>query len=415
MQREALSTVNLSEQMARRYLLAYHGLWPAYSAKSKGDVLAYFRRVGCIQFDPINVVARNADLVLQSRVDGYSPAMLDSLLYQDRLLLDGWDKVQSIYRATDWPYFSRLRRHNTDQPWHEHEAVTGVAGQVLAAIRERGPLCSLDLEHVEMVNGFWGVPMRTGRGALENLYNMGAIGIHHRVGTRRYFDIIERLIPEPLLQREDPFEDEQSYHDWHVLRRAGGLGLAMPASGEGWGGMLKIKSPQRLAALERLTARGALVKIAVAGQPEKNGLYTPATACEAFLEAASLQPDETQIAFIAPLDNLIWQRPLLRSLFHFDYTWDVYKPAELRQYGFYVLPVLYGDRFIARTDLAFNRKADVLEVRGWWWEADITPGPQLYQAVQAGLNRFQRMLGAGGLDFVGEQVALPRALLPASA
>ncbi len=128
-----------------------------------------------------------------------------------------------------------------------------------------------------------------------------------------------------------------------------------------------------------------------------------------------MQPDETQIAFIAPLDNLIWQRPLLRSLFHFDYTWDVYKPAELRQYGFYVLPVLYGDRFIARTDLAFNRKADVLEVRGWWWEADITPDAQLYQAVQAGLNRFQRMLGAGGLDFVGEQVALPRALLPASA
>lgn len=389
--------VTLSSQEARRYLLAYHALWPPYSLTNKGDILAYIRRVGCIQFDPINVVGRNPDLVLQSRYDQYSPTILEELLYQDRLLWDGRDKVQSIYRTNDWPYFSRMRAQNTAEPWHDHSETTRLHAQVLEAIRQRGPLCSLDLEHVDSVPGFWGVPMRTGRGALENLYTMGRLGVHHRVGSRRYFDLIERLLPSALLNRPDPFENEEAYQDWHVLRRVGGLGLAQPTGAESWLGLLKIKAPERRSALLRLAERGLIQPITIAEQPDNRVLFTPTSAFSAVMDEIN-PPPRPQAAFIAPLDNFLWQRDLLRTVYNFDYTWEVYKPAAIRQYGFYVLPVLYGDRFVARCDMVVNHKTRALELRGWWWENDVELDADLLASVVTALQRFMDAMGADHLE-----------------
>ena len=104
-----MGALTLSNQQARRFLLAHHRLWPPYELEGKAGALAYVRRVGCIQFDPLNIVGRNPDLVLQSRVSNYRPALLEELLYQDRRLLDGWDKNMSIYAVEDWPCFRRRR------------------------------------------------------------------------------------------------------------------------------------------------------------------------------------------------------------------------------------------------------------------------------------------------------------------
>ena len=99
-------------------------------------------------------------------------------------------------------------------------------------------------------------------------------------------------------------------------------------------------------------------------------------------------------AFIGPLDNLIWDRDLIRWLFDFDYTWEVYKPAEQRKYGHYVLPVLYGDRFIARVEPIFDRKARVLTLVNWWWEAGVVPDEAMVAALAECLAAFGRYLGA---------------------
>jgi hypothetical protein len=103
-------TIMVSKTHARRFLLAHQRLWPPRKLRGKVGILEFIRHVGCIQFDPINVVGRNPDLVLQSRIDKYRSAMLEELLYSDRQLLDGWDKVSSIVLAEDWPYFSRHRQ-----------------------------------------------------------------------------------------------------------------------------------------------------------------------------------------------------------------------------------------------------------------------------------------------------------------
>jgi uncharacterized protein YcaQ len=111
------------------------------------------------------------------------------------------------------------------------------------------------------------------------------------------------------------------------------------------------------------------------------------------LDEIDLLQEQPQMAFIAPLDNLLWHRDRLRWLFDFDYIWEVYKVPEQRKYGYYVLPVLYGERFIARLDPALDRKAKRFTLRNWWWEPDFTPDDSLLPALRQALGQFLAYLG----------------------
>ncbi|MHB8933269.1 MAG: DNA glycosylase AlkZ-like family protein, partial [Bellilinea sp.] len=103
--------INLTNQQARRFMLRHHDLLPPRSLSGKAGAIEIVKRLGCIQFDPVNVVGWNPDLVLQARLNDYTAPMLDELLYNDRVFWDGFDKVQSIYLAEDWPHFTRRRIH----------------------------------------------------------------------------------------------------------------------------------------------------------------------------------------------------------------------------------------------------------------------------------------------------------------
>lgn len=149
-------TITLSKVHARRFLLAHQRLWPPRRLKGKDGIMEYVRHVGCIQFDPINVVGRNPDLVLQSRVAKYRPPVLEELLYTDRQLLDGWDKVSSIHQAADWPYFNRHRAYMRERHGDLSNLPMKIAPTILDAIRQRGPLSSIDLKHGDKVDWSWG-------------------------------------------------------------------------------------------------------------------------------------------------------------------------------------------------------------------------------------------------------------------
>ena len=104
--------MKISKEEARAFLVAYQGLTDSSSSMGANGILEFIKKVGCIQYDPLNIIGRNTDLVLQSRVMDYKPEMLEQLLYKDRLLIDGWDKMMSIYSREDWPYFSYIRERN---------------------------------------------------------------------------------------------------------------------------------------------------------------------------------------------------------------------------------------------------------------------------------------------------------------
>lgn len=398
-----LPTVSLSKTHARRFLLAHQRLWPPRRLKGKAEIVDFIRHVGCIQFDPINVVGRNPDLVLQSRVANYHPNLLEELLYRDRQLLDGWDKVSSIHLITDWPYFARHRALMREQRGAPSNPPMEIAPAVVEAIRERGPLSSIDLKHREKVDWSWGQQTRLARASLETLYAMGELAIHHRVGTRRVFDLTEQLLPAGLLSAPDPNETDEEYQNWHVLRRVGGLGLANPSATECWLGILGVKGEVRRAALARLVERGELTAVAVKDVPKR--IFFIRTADLSALEAVQTKRSpKPQAAIIGALDNFMWDRDLLRRVFDFDYAWEVYKPAAKRKYGYYVLPIIYGDRFVARFDPAFDKKTRQLTITDWWWEESAQFDETMQAAMVACFREFMRYLNARQIR-LGEKVA----------
>lgn len=408
--------MTLSKAQARRFLLAHHRLWPPRQLKGKAGIVDYIRHVGCIQFDPINVVGCNPDLVLQSRVAGYRPVLLDELLYQDRQLVDGYDKVASVYFTADWPYFARrravMRRHHAEA--NRSQQAFEAAPDILQAVRQRGPTSSLDLKDLEdddnddNVSWSWGHRARLGRAALDILYDTGEIGIHHRIGTRRVFDAIERLLPVDVLSVPDPHQVDEDYRNWHVLRRVGSLGLANPSASQCWQGISGVDGQVRRAMLTRLVERGDALAVALEDVPRR--VFFVRIADLPMLDAVQNQnPPQPQAAFIAPLDNLIWDRVLVRLVFDFAYTWEVYTPAAKRKYAHYVLPVLYGDRFVARFEPAFDKKTRELVVANWWWEEGVRPDDAMCAALTRCLGEFARYLDAGQVQ-LGEKVSGKKSL-----
>lgn len=383
--------MRITEKQARQFILAYQGLLPPRRLRGKEGIMAFVRRVGCLQYDPLDMAGTNPNLVLQSRVRDYRPQLLEELLYADRQLVDGWDKNAAIYPVEDWPCFWRYRIRKVTRHGREVTELNEAVPKVLAELEERGPLSSQDFGAEEKVDWFWG-PASIARVALEALYAWGDIVIHSRVGQRRLYDLASRHIPAEILNAPDPNRTDEEYFQWQVKRRIGAIGMLWNRGSDAWLGIRKFKAPQRNAAFSALEEEGGIVPIEV-----------EALACPVFIVREQLplleqvlagSNTQAQAAFIAPLDNLLWDRKLISALFGFEYTWEVYKPAEQREYGYYVLPVLYGDRFVARFEPRYHKKTGVLEILNWWWEPDTEVSNAMESALKHAARDFMNYLGA---------------------
>jgi uncharacterized protein YcaQ len=386
--------IHLTNQQARRLLLAKHGLWPPRALDGKDGVMQVFDRLGCIQFDPLNIVARNADLVLQSRVADYHPDMLYELAYDERRLHDYWDKMMAYLPMRDWPKFALSRaywrqRHARRLAQHAEHIQT-----ILDVIRERGPMSSLDFE--ERHNVGWKTDWRWGRmkaakAILEMLADTGDLMVSHRLGARRYYDLPERVVPEAILT-QSLLQDEDEYLRWRLARRCKGVGLVGPAiGGSVWAGV--GKAPERASAIQSLVAQGDMVPLNIEGDPRT---YHMLTADLSYLKRVHSAGSAPRAAIIAPLDNLLWPRQFIERLFDFSYVWEVYKPVDERQYGYYVLPVLYGDRFVARFDARLDRESGVLHILSWHWESGQSLTGDMADALSDALSHFLAFLDARG-------------------
>jgi uncharacterized protein YcaQ len=384
-------SLKITQPEARRFMLAHHGLFPPRKLIGKNGILDYIRHVGSIQFDPINIAGRNPDLVLQSRIKNYIPDFLDELLYSDRMLIDGWDKMASIMSISDWPYFAKRRSLMNQPDTDPRRPSQDDLEIILAEVRIRGPVSSLDFPNCKIVDWHWG-PTKIARAALESLFSMGKIGVHHRVNNRRSFDLIERLIPLEILEKPNPFSTNEAYQDWHVLRRIGSMGLVSPKS-DAWLGILDVKSKERRTILRRLTDGGKLIAIEVDGIT-KSQFFIRNEDRHILDEISDSNKQDPGAAIIAPLDNLIWNRGLIQQIFDFEYTWEVYKPKKQRKFGYYVLPVILGDQFIARFEPVFDKNDRVLKILNWWWENGITLDTSQEQALIKCLRDFFTYLGA---------------------
>ncbi|WP_379151701.1 winged helix-turn-helix domain-containing protein [Paenibacillus sp. sgz5001063] len=396
-------TYSLSKRQARQFLLHHQRLVSGGSARGKDAIYDFIRHVGCIQYDPLSIAGHNHELVLQARIPGFVPELASELLYKDRLLIDGWDKNMSIYCTEDWPYFQR-RRDMAAERYQGNETLKTMVAHVREELVRRGPLSSLDLESKDKIDWAW-APARLSRAAMESMYFWGEISVHHRVHTRRYYDFTANLLPEHLLGTRDPNLTAEQHFDWYVLRRIGSIGLQWNKSGDGWLGIAGLKSKERTAAIERLLHRDSLREVRVDGL--KLPLYMrtiDAYVLEEILANGYDTPikNETSVEFaaaLAPLDNLLWDRELIRQLFGFTYRWEVYKPIAEREYGYYVLPLLYGDRFIARFEPVMDKKNGILNILHWWWEPDTALSQEMIPAITAALDALAKCTRASSIRF----------------
>ena len=391
--------MRVTAEAARRFLVARHALAPARSLERGTDsVLEVFRRLGSIQFDPIAIAGRTHDLVLHARVTDYDPAWCD-LLYERREIFEAYNKGLSLIPVSAFPWFRGTWRQTGARVLAENAEV---AGQVLERIRAEGPLSALDFERAKGETTDWfGIPTNTVRAVLEAYSVTGVLGLARRDGNRRYYDLLERLLPADLLAREIPLEEQIRYRLLSRYRAHGLLGVA--GGGDIFGGIGPAKTdprlpghPGRTALRERLVSDGELVPVDVEGVRGKR--FVLAGDVE-LLENPPEPPPS--VAFLPPFDALVWDRPLLGSLFAFDYVWELFHPPAKRRWGWYVLPLLFRDRFVGRIEPRVDRAGGRVEMLDVWWEDGFSPRRTegFVDAMRDALRAYLRFGGATRLEW----------------
>ena len=391
---------NITLKTARRFVLLKQGLLgPRRFAGAQG-AREYVRQCGCIQYDPVDVCGRNAELTLQSRVRGFGKQTLRDLLYRDRLLFDYPDKEIAILCVEDWPCFERYRALSRENG-RRFEQMAALEQTALDHIRANGPADSAALPikgktrwHSAIHwSGEWHGETNAARAALEQLYAAGALVIHHKDGSRKTYDLAERCLPAALLAAPDPLPDDEDHIRWRVLRRIGAVGLLWNRRSDAFLGIWNLDNPRRDAAFGALLRDGRVREVSVEGVPVP--LYLRAEDMPLLERAASQEAFRPRCEFLAPLDPMLWDRRLIQALFSFSYSWEIYTPPEKRRYGHYVLPVLYGERFIGRIEAVAKYREGALEVRNLWLEEGVKRTRALQSAVDGAIRRFARFNGCG--------------------
>lgn len=389
-----MKTIEISKAEARHFLINYHGLGSIKPYAGSEGILNFIKQVGCIQYDPLDVVGRNADLVLQSRIENYKPIQLETLLYQERSLIDGWDKMMAIYSREDWPYFKRVREKQTESVirtlgYREHLDALQVTETVKNMLAAEGPKLAREIDLGNAKKGGWGHG-KLSSVALDYLFHTGELGIYNKKKTQKVYDLTENLLPESLLQAGDPFASDHDFYKWYAKRRIGSVGMLWEKEGGAWLGHFLSDKGLRLKVLAELVTEGEIDPIQIEGIRENFYIRRE----DLHLLKAEEKPSADEMRFLAPLDNLLWDRTLIETLFDFKYTWEVYVPQAKRKYGYYVLPVLYGNQLVGRFEPEKHRNAEALQIKNWWWEPGVEMTHDLETATHKALDRFCKYLGA---------------------
>ncbi len=387
--------IALTNAQARRFILSKQGLLGKYRFVGKTGALEYVRQAGCIQFDPVDVCGKNAELTLFSRVRGFKKRMLGELLYKDRALVDYTDKELSIWPREDWPYFYSYRQLSR-QHAQQFAGLKELEDEAIAYIRQHGAVSSDSLPiqgrifwHSSMHwSGNWQKDSAAARSALEQLYTDGVLLIHHKNGTRKFYDLADRYFPPELLNAEDPFKDEAAFFAWRVKRRIGAAGMLWNRRSDAWLG-IPMNTSQRDAAFETLEKGGQILPVSVEGIASV--MYILSGDLPLLRAVTDGQADErARLEFMAPLDPMLWDRNLIRALWNYSYSWEIYTPPQKRKYGYYTLPVLCGQSFIGRIEAVVKRGEGLLEVKNLWLE----PGVRGTKRLEAALGKTVKRLAA---------------------
>lgn len=401
------SVRTIDSTIARRFVMGKQGLWPGRRFHGSAGTAQAIGAMEYLQLDPLQMVARSQDIALASRVVDYSPGMWEQVTYEQRRFFDwgGWLAVRSMEELPHLQVVMQRERDGDIDCGNRVRAIgrdhADAIGEMRNLLRERGVVRNRDFrasgrKRTEDYRG-----RKDSSLALYYLWRTGEVMTHHREEFERVYALTESVVPhmaEQISSRDESdrflVKKEIAFFGLSRLQRtADALGRGVPFS----------KAAQLR---EQLLTDDAIIEVKVDGWRAMHYALAEDAALLDELSAgrvpAAWTPQDTttteEAVFLAPLDH-VSARGRAKILFEFDYVWEVYKPAHKRSFGYYTLPILWGDRLVARFDSKLDRASNTLVVLGLWLETEQLGKDKAFAAALGrGFARFTAFLGAASLD-----------------
>ncbi|MFN2137795.1 MAG: winged helix-turn-helix domain-containing protein [Candidatus Promineifilaceae bacterium] len=392
---------------ARRYILGKQGLWPGRRWQGPAGTEQGLREIEYLQLDPLQIIARSHDIQMYSRVLDYAPGMWEDAAYEQRGFFD-WGGWLSTRPMDELPYWLAVMRRERDGHTDSGQRIitmgrehAGAIEEMRDILRERGTVSNRDFSMAKRkrTNSYRG--RKDSSVALYYMWRTGEVMTHHRENFERVYALTEEVAPAHLLNQSGDGEVDRFLFQKEIS--FGGLSrLQRTADAYGRGVPFSNKEKQ----LKALLAGGQIIEVKIDGW---RGVHYALAADAGLLDdlSAGRVPEAwtplgttttEEVTFLAPLDP-VSARGRAKVVFDFDYVWEVYKPEHQRRYGYYTLPVLWGDRLVARFDSKLDRSTGTFIILGFWLEDGALAGNQDFsEALARGFKRFQTFLGADRID-----------------
>ncbi|MEZ4661865.1 MAG: crosslink repair DNA glycosylase YcaQ family protein [Caldilineaceae bacterium] len=407
--------LNIDIDVARRFILGKQGLWPGRRWQGSQGTEQAMRAMEYLQLDPLQIIARSHDIQLYSRVLDYTPGQWEDVTYAQRKFFDwgGWLAARPMVELPHWRVIMHHEREHMPRLRATAAEHADAIVEMRGILRARETVTNRDfkMSSRKRTENYRG--RKDSALALYYLWRTGEVMTHSRANFERVYALTERVAPPELL-----YESAEATVDRFLVKKEIGFaGLSRLArSSDAFQRGMPFEKAQQLR--EAMVADGEIVEIKVEGwKPMQYALSSDIELlndlCAGRVPAAWTLIDKSptdEVVFLAPLDP-VSARGRAKILFGFDYIWEVYKPIEKRQFGYYVLPILWGDRLVARFDSKLDRTTNTFVVLGFWLEDKALGKNEAFaEALARGFARFVAFLGADKVDatVIGEPLLLNR-------
>jgi uncharacterized protein YcaQ len=405
---------------ARRFILGKQGLWPGRRWRGIAGAEQAMRAIDYLQLDPLQIIARSHDITLHSRVLDYTPGMWEELAYGQRKFFDwgGWLAVRPIDELPHWRVAMRRERESNSRMLGIARDHADAIVEMRSILRERGTVSNRDFAMASRTRTQSYRGRKDSALALYYLWLTGEVMTHHRERFERVYALTEEVAPANLIRESDEAEADR----FLITKDVSFSGLTqLKRAQDSFHRGLPFDKAQQIR--EALLAEGKLIEVQVEGWKAVHYALGSDAAPLSDLSAGRVPkawaPLEAttaeEVVFLAPLDH-VSARGRARVLFGFDYVWEVYKPEHQRKFGYYALPMLWGDQLVARFDSKLDRTTNTFVILGLWLEDQALGKDEAFaEALARGFERFRTFLGASALDATAIREPLLRRLVSASA
>ena len=405
---------------ARRFILGKQGLWPGRRWQGIEGTAQAMYDMEYLQLDPLQIIARSRDIALHSRVADYQPGLWEDVTYQQRQFFDwgGWLAARPMNELPHWRVVMRREREGNPHGQIRNMGLehADAVEEMRAILQERQTVSNRDFKMAKRTRTDSYRGRKDSSLALYYLWRIGDVMTHHRENFERVYALTEHIAPAHLICESDDLEAER----FLIKKEISFSGLSrLKRTSEAFHRGVPFDTIQQI--YEGMVAAGELIEVKVDGWKQVHfALGSDADRLKDVI--AGRVPDDwapldtttaDEVTFLAPLDQ-VSARGRAKILFGFEYIWEVYKPVHKRQYGYYTLPVLWGDRLVARFDSKLDRTTNTFIILGLWLEDEkLGTDTAFAQALGRGFARFIKFLGAQQINAqVVEQPLLRRHIDP---